>query len=150
MIITFLISRLHLFLFNICIPFSQYAVDPSNSMEDDEVDVADAVLHDGAPKAASFGIEDEEPSDGDENKKKCWMYLNSMRDVLSDAAAVDAAAAVDEVAARSVSRIRISYVRASFFDNFYSQDIWACDKCTFENTDMTSDRCEMCNEVRSK
>ncbi len=125
-------------------------MDPSNSKEDDEVDVEDAVLHDGAPKAESFGIEDEEPSDGDENKKKCWLYLNSMRDVLSDAAAVDAAAAVVEVAARSVSRLCLFHFRAKSFDNFYSQDIWACGECTFEHTDMTRDRCEICNCVRKK
>jgi hypothetical protein len=82
-------------------------VDPSNSKEDDEVDVNDAVLQDGAAKAQSFGIEDDEPTDGDENKLKCWRYLNSMRDVLSDAAAVDAAAAVVEIDARSVSDIRV-------------------------------------------
>lgn len=93
---------------NFCMSFSQYAVDPCNSKDDDEVDLNDAVLQDGAPKAESFGIEDTEPTDGDENKKKCWLYLNSMRDVLSDAAAVDAAVAVVESAARSVSSIRLS------------------------------------------
>jgi len=107
----------------------QYAVDPVNAKEDDEVDLNDAVLQDGAPKAESFGIEDTEPTDGDENKKKCWLYLNSMRDVLSDAAAVDAAVAVIESAARS--------------------DVWACPVCTFENTDMTSQTCEVCASARS-
>jgi hypothetical protein len=61
-------------------------------------------LHDVATKSAeSFGIEDVEPLDGDENKKKCWLYLNSVRDVLSDAAAVDAAVAVVAETARAVS-----------------------------------------------
>lgn len=80
-------------------------MDPSNAKEGDDIDLDDAVLHDGAPHAESFGIEDEEPVDGDENKRKCWQYLNSMRDVLSDTAAVDAAAAVIEVAAQAVRRI---------------------------------------------
>jgi len=88
-----------------CFPCSQHALDPSNAKEGDDIDLDDAVLHDGAPHAESFGIEDEEPVDGDENKRKCWQYLNSMRDVLSDTAAVDAAAAVVEVAAQAVRRI---------------------------------------------
>lgn len=104
---------------NFCIFFSQYAVDPVNAKEDDEVDLNDAVLQDGAPKAESFGIEDTEPTDGDENKKKCWLYLNSMRDVLSDAAAVDAAVAVIESAARSVSSIRPSCFH-QIGDKFYA------------------------------
>ncbi len=89
--------------------FSQYAVDPSNVKEGDDVDLDDAVLHDGAPKVESFGIEDEMPSNADENQKKCWRYLNSMRDLLSDAAAVDAAAAVIAVAANPVRFAVASY-----------------------------------------
>jgi len=106
----------------------QHALDPSNAKEGDDIDLDDAVLHDGAPHAESFGIEDDEPVDGDENKRKCWQYLNSMRDVLSDTAAVDAAAAVVEVAAQA--------------------DVWACPVCTFENTDMTSQKCSVCDSSR--
>ena len=42
--------------------FSQFAVDPSNAKEGDDVGLDDAVLHDGAPKVESSGIENEMPS----------------------------------------------------------------------------------------
>jgi len=106
-----------------------YALDPANARDGDDVDLNDAVLHDVATKAESFGIEDVEPLDGDENKKKCWLYLNSVRDVLSDAAAVDAAVAVVAETARA--------------------DVWSCPVCTFENADMTSQTCSICNSARS-
>ena len=47
-----------LFLMHILALFSQFAVDPSNAKEGDDVGLDDAVLHDGAPKVESFGIED--------------------------------------------------------------------------------------------
>jgi hypothetical protein len=94
--------RIHLSKTYIFVPRSQHALDPTNAREGDDVDLNDAVLYDNAAKSESFGIEDEDPVDGDENQRKCWLYLNSVRDVLSNTAAVDAAVAVDAENARSV------------------------------------------------
>jgi hypothetical protein len=88
--------------------FSQYALDPTNARDGDDDDLNDAVLQEGAAQSESFGIEDEDPVHGDENQRKCWMYLNSVRDVLSNAAAVDAAVAVNQETARAVRRLSIT------------------------------------------
>jgi hypothetical protein len=136
-----------LFLMHICAFFSQVAVDPSNAKEGDDSGLDDAVLHDGAPKVESFGIEDEMPSNADENQKKCWLYLNSMRDLLSDAAAVDAAAAVVAVAATPV-RFAVESNQYVFI-YYLLQDVWTCQVCTFENADMTSQKCSVCDSPRS-